>query len=140
KEGSSLYYSEVEFNSDPIIHSITPDGGYLARIDSIVIHGENFSVEKDDNQVFFNVQPGIILSASDTELGVSPAQIIDNNIEVMVSSLGALNFSNTVTYQLDQAIFPIPGYNQIHHTTGLTKNAAGDIIFNLQNASGANQG
>lgn len=140
KEGDSLYDPDIEFNPDPVINSITPEEGYLAGVDSIIIHGENFSTEEDGNLVFFDGQAGIVLSATETELGVRPAQVIGDNIEVKVSSLGALNFSNTVTYKLDKVIYPIPGYNQIHHTTGLTKNAAGDIIFSLQDDKGVNQG
>lgn len=129
-----------EVAPDPIINSITPEGGYLAGVDSIIIQGENFSTEENGNQVFFNGQPGIILNATETQLGVRPAQVISDSVVVRVASRGALNFSNSMMYELDQPIFSISAYNQIHNTTGLTRNTDGDIIFNLQNEGGANQG
>ncbi|MEX2364380.1 MAG: IPT/TIG domain-containing protein, partial [Balneolaceae bacterium] len=141
REGNSIYNPEYEpSKADPVITSITPEDGYLSGIDSIIVHGENFSDDVDEMTISFDGQTGTILSATPTKLGVRPAQIIGDEIEVRVSSRGAINFSNTVTYKLEGAINSIPGYNQTHNSTGITRNADGDIIFSLQNESGANQG
>lgn len=133
KESNSIFNSDFEDDAapDPVINSITPEGSYLAGVDSIIINGENFSTEENGNQIFFNGQAGIVHSATETQLVVRPAQVISDSVIVQAASRGALNFSNQVMYDLDQPTFLIPGYTDIHLVNAVTKNAVGDIIFDL---------
>lgn len=141
KEGNSIYDPEdISDEATPVINSITPEAGYLAGIDSITVIGKNFSNDPIELNIDFAGQPGTILNASETELTVRPAQVIGDSVPVRVSAHGALDFSNTYYYPLDQATFQAPGYNETRNTTGIASNAEGDIFFNLQNDEGANRG
>ena len=140
KDSDSVFDPDFEFAPDPVITSIEPVEGYLAGIDSITIIGENFGSSVDEVTVDFDGTPGIVLSASPTRLGIRPAPVVGENVGVKVSARNAVNFSNVVSYKLDEAIFPIFGYTQAENSSAITVNKDGDIVFGLLNASGISQG
>ncbi|MEP1140744.1 MAG: IPT/TIG domain-containing protein [Balneola sp.] len=127
--------------SNPVISNIFPEEGYLAGIDSIIIVGENFSDDVDELTINFSGEPGIVLSSTPDQIIARPARVVDDSVAVRVSSRGAVSFSNTYYYQLDEAIFPIGnGYNEFQNTLGITHDINGNIYFSLQNESGIAQG
>ncbi|MFA5668482.1 MAG: IPT/TIG domain-containing protein [Balneolaceae bacterium] len=141
KHGSSLFDPNYESSRPtPVISEILPVGGYLAGVDSIIIKGENFAIGLDSMTINFSGVPGTIKSSTPTQMVVRPGQIVGDSIKVLLSVRGSEFFSNDYYYSLKEAIFAIPGYDEHHNSTGLTVNAAGDVIFSLQNENGANQG
>lgn len=140
KDSDSLFDPDFEFAPDPVITSIEPVEGYLAGIDSITIFGQNFGSSVDEVTVDFDGTPGIVLSATPTKLGIRPAAVVGENVGVKVSARNAVNFSNTVSYKLDEAIFPIPGYTKAENSSAIAVDKNGDIVFGLLNASGISQG
>ncbi len=105
---------------DPVITSMTPKNEWLSGIGAITIHGNNFSTVLEENAVFFGGTPATILSASATELMVETPNVEGDSLEVKVSVLGALLFSNRVVYKLQSAIQDIGNYG-----------AAGEKIFGI---------
>lgn len=89
----------------PEITSIEPEEEWLAGVDKIVINGNNFSEIPENNLVYFNDKKGTILDASPTQLNVRPpVDAIGDSIRVRVSVMGAVRFSNTIYYSLEQAV------------------------------------
>jgi len=117
---------------DPEISSISPEGGYLAGVDEVVITGENFSENADEVRVYFDGTPGIVNSASATEVRVRPARVVGENLPVKLSVLKAVNFSNVVEYDLSQAVFQAPGSIPNVNVLGIATDAEGNIYFSSQ--------
>jgi len=105
---------------DPAITSMTPENEWLSGIGTITIHGSNFSTVPEENAVFFGGTPATILSTTATEIVVETPNVEGDSLEVKVSVLGALLFSNRVVYKLQSAIQDIGSYG-----------AAGEKIFGI---------
>jgi len=89
----------------PEITAIEPENQWLAGVDEIVITGNNFSDIPEENHVYFDDKKGTILEATNTELQVRPpVDAIGDSIRVRVAVMGAVHFSNTVYYTLEQAM------------------------------------
>lgn len=132
-ESTSLF--DPDYNPeqpDPEINSISPEGGYLAGVDEIVISGENFSENAEENRVYFDGTPGIVNSASETELRVRPAQVVGDNLPVKLSVRNAINFSNITEYNLSQAVFPAPGSIPNDNVLGIAVDGEGNIYYSFQ--------
>ncbi len=95
---------------NPVVTSITPENEWLAGIGTITIHGNNFSTVLEENSVFFGGTRATVVSASTTELTVQTPNITGDDIEIKVSVLGALLFSNAVAYKLQGALEEIGSY------------------------------
>lgn len=117
---------------DPTISVIEPERGYLAGVDEIIIRGENFSETADENRVYFDGIAGIVHSSTSTELVVRPARVIGENLPVKLSVRRAINFSNVVEYDLDQAVFQAPGSIPNDNVQGIATDSDGNIIFAYQ--------
>ncbi len=138
KEGNSIYDpDDISDQPNPVIEKITPEAGYLAGVDSITVKGKNFSENPNKNAIYFDGEPGLILSSGTAQMNVRPAQVLGDSVDVRVSVKGAMEFSNTYHYKLKSPIVNIPGYNETHSTTGITKNSNGDIIYSLLDGSKA---
>jgi hypothetical protein len=132
-ESSSLYDPNYEPDRpDPSISLIEPEGGWLAGVDEIIIRGDNFSENADENRVYFDGVPGSVNSSTGTEIRVRPAQVVGNNIEVKLTVRDAINFSNGLDYVLDQAVFPAPGSISNDNVLAVATDAVGDIYFSYQ--------
>ena len=132
-ESSSLYDPNYEPDRpDPSISLIEPEDGWLAGVDEVVIRGENFSETADENRVYFDGVPGIVNSSTGTEIRVRPAQVVGNDIEVKLTVRDAINFSNSLDYDLAQAVSPAPGSIANDNVLAVATDAAGDIFFSYQ--------
>lgn len=132
-ESTSLFDPDYEpERPDPEISVIEPEGNWLAGVDEVIIRGENFSEVADENRVYFDGIPGIINSSTTSEIRVRPARVIGENLPVKVTVRGAINFSNSIEYDLLQAIFPAPGSIPNDNALGIATNAEGDIYFSYQ--------
>lgn len=130
EHASSLYDPNEEPDGvDPVINSISPEGGWIAGVEGVTITGENFSDQPDENRVYFGDEPGEVMESTSTELTVVPSRVIGENLPVKVSVIEAMNFSNSVEYTLDQAVFPAPGSLSIDNALGITSDSDGNIIF-----------
>jgi hypothetical protein len=132
-ESSSLYDPNFESERpDPVMSVIEPESGWLAGVEGVVIRGENFSENSEENRVYFDGIPGEILSSTSSEIRIRPAQTVGDAVEVKVTVREAINFSNSLDYVLDQAVFPAPGSISNDNVLAVATDAAGDIYFSYQ--------
>lgn len=106
ENGEGLFNPDFGYpRPQPVVNSITPASGYLAGVDLITLSGENFLPIADSNRVYFNGQPGVVLSATETSLDVrSAAGVTGNEVAVKVAVTGAEQFSEPFTYTLNAPI------------------------------------
>jgi len=109
-DGFSVYDPNYEPSQpQPVINNITPVDGYLAGVDSVIITGQNFAADIDSLIVNFGGSPGIIHSATNTELIVRPGTIWGENLEVRVAIRGHDFFNDSYQYTLFQPFGVYPG-------------------------------
>lgn len=101
--GESLFDPDREAMPAPSIQTVAPAENWLAGIGEITITGSNFSPNPDENLVYFDAQQATVISASESELVVQTPAYIAENATLRVTTLGARDYSNTLTYRLDPA-------------------------------------
>jgi hypothetical protein len=103
KDGNSVFDPEYEpSRPNPVVTDISPQGGYLAGVDSVIVNGENFVTDPDSMTINFGGSAGVIKKASPTELIVRPGTIHGEDLSVRVSVRGAEFFSDSYPYTLFQ--------------------------------------
>ncbi len=110
EEGNSIYDPGYEpSRPNPEITNISPEVGYLAGVDSVIVTGRNFSIDPDSLTINFGGSAGVIKEASKTRLVVRPGTIWGDDLNVRVSLRGAEFFSNSYSYDLAQPFGTYPG-------------------------------
>jgi len=116
-DSPSLYNPNLGNGPQPVVDSLSPSGGALAGVDTIVIYGKNFGASVDSDQIsflnystkalaYFGYGYNPIISASSTKLTVKAPAISGDTIQVRVSVIGAVDFSPVFSYKLTAAIAP----------------------------------
>ena len=86
----------------PLVVEAKPDRGQAG--DKVVIKGRGFDSDAEDNEVYFDNQPALILAASETELSVvapaSPALGAQPTSQVHVKANGAISSSPVMFTEL----------------------------------------
>jgi hypothetical protein len=100
-ESASLFDEDYQSPSAPVISSVSPDGGYFAGYQEIVITGSNFTSDLSKLFVYFNDTRVNILSASESQIVVRTPNLVADSIGIKVSVLGVEAFSNSWEYRLD---------------------------------------
>ncbi|MBP7461196.1 MAG: IPT/TIG domain-containing protein [Candidatus Delongbacteria bacterium] len=98
-ETDSLYQDNKQYNADPVVSSVEPADSALAGVVTITLSGQNFSTDKDLNAVFFGKTKCTILSASANQL-IIQSPTVTGTLDLKATVLGALNFSNPISYKL----------------------------------------
>jgi hypothetical protein len=113
----SVFVENPTTKPDPVISSIEPPNGALAGIGQITIKGSNFSSKIEENAVFVGPKAATILSASASELVIQSPNTIADSLEIKVSVIGALLFSNVVHYNLESALqkYSTIGFTEVMH-------------------------
>jgi hypothetical protein len=127
----SVFDEDPTVKPDPLITGIEPPNSALAGIGQITINGSNFSPRIEENAVFFGLNPATIVSASETQLLVQSPNIPDDSLEVKVSVLGALLFSNIMYYTLDSAVEEIGGFIDFDNAYGIAIDKDDNIFVSL---------
>ena len=110
KDGNSVFDPDYEpTRPNPVVTNISPQGGYLAGVDSVIVTGENFATDPDSLTVNFGGSAGVVKRASKTELVVRPGTIWGEDLNVRVSVRGAEFFSDSYSYTLFQPFGFYPG-------------------------------
>lgn len=103
KDGNSVFDPNYEpSRPNPVVTDISPAGGYLAGVDSVIVTGENFATDPDSVTINFGGFPGIVKSATPTRLVVRPGTKHGEDLSVRVSVRGAELFSDNYPYTLFQ--------------------------------------
>ena len=141
-KGAPSLYQDVPtgpIGATPAITSVDPASSALAGVTTITITGQNFSSDSASVFVYFNGQPGTLLSASPTQLTVVSPNIV-GPVKLKVATLSAELFSNEISYQLNAAakdVFP-DSKSTFVLPYGITSDKEGDIFMSVYN--GGNKG
>lgn len=136
KDGISVYDPDYQSSEPrPVISNISPVDGYLAGVDSVIVTGENFSSVIDELTINFGGSPGVIKSATETQLVVRPGTITGDTVSVLVSRRGAEFFSNSYPYRLDPAIVNHPGLDANYRPLSVIAVDADESIYGFVNIS-----
>ncbi|MEQ9308378.1 MAG: IPT/TIG domain-containing protein [Balneolaceae bacterium] len=110
KDGNSIYNPDYEPSRPaPEITNISPEVGYLAGVDSVIVTGTNFATDPDSLIIDFGGSAGIIKEATKTRLVVRPGTNFGDDLSVRVAVRGADFFSNSYPYDLAQPFGIYPG-------------------------------
>jgi hypothetical protein len=99
----SLYDPNAPQRPNPVISSILPADSALAGVGELTIKGQNFSAKPEENLVFFDTDPAVVLAASSTELKIKTPNLVADSIPIKIAVLGAELFSPAVWYKLNPA-------------------------------------
>lgn len=133
----SVYDPDYEPSQpNPVITNISPAGGYLAGVDSVIVTGENFATDADSILIDFGGSPGVFKSLSKTELIVRPGTNFGKNLPVKIAVRGAEFFSDTVQYTLFQPFGIYPGLTDSDSPTSPIAIDGQDNIYTIINSNG----
>lgn len=99
----SLFDPNAQLGPDPIISSIQPADSALAGVGELTITGQNFSTKPEENLVYFNAVPAVVLASSATELRIRTPNVIADSVAITIAVLGADAFAPVVWYKLKPA-------------------------------------
>ncbi|MBT3936966.1 MAG: IPT/TIG domain-containing protein [Candidatus Marinimicrobia bacterium] len=92
-------------NSSPIVTGVLPADGAFAGIDTVIISGQNFSTNLEENLVYFNSMLGAVVNATTTELLVIPPNLVSDSVTIKVAAQGAFTFGEFDShYRLTAAV------------------------------------
>jgi hypothetical protein len=131
-DGESLYDPDYQSAPAPVISSVDPPELALAGVGQIVITGQNFSSNPDENLVYFNERRAILLESSATQLIVRPPNFASDDIVIKVAVLKAVEFSNEWPYVLELAVEPgWGGLSDQQAPYGIASDADGNIYTSV---------
>jgi hypothetical protein len=81
----AIWNPEINLEGSPVILSIVPDGKEFFTETEIRILGENFAANLEDNNVYFDNEKAVIVSASPTEIKVKRPQITGDSLIIKVA-------------------------------------------------------
>ncbi len=125
----SLYDSVTDGAETPVINSISPESG-LAGITEFTISGENFSTVLEENTVYFGTTPGVVLSATATQLVVLPPNVVQDSMVVKMNTTATL-FSNTVMVDLKSAVNEVYAFADFEQPYAITADKVGNLYLSF---------
>ncbi len=130
-EPTSLYDPNYSSRAQPVVDSISPSGGALAGIDIITVYGKNFSAVKTENTIYFDIQKGIIQTASATQLSVKVPTLVKDSVAVKVSVAGADKFSAIKIYKLIGAVSEFGAFKSFEEAYGIACDQTGNLYVSM---------
>jgi len=127
----SIYDPDRASLPDPVIETVTPDGSALAGVDEVVITGNNFSTQAENNLVYFGTDRGEVLESSSTQLRVFAPKKPQTELQLRMSVVGAENFSNSISYGLDAPFIEFGDVKDFEDIYGITTDDAGNLYASL---------
>jgi hypothetical protein len=132
--GSSLYDPDRPALPTPIISGISPESPpsiVLAGVDTVTIVGQHFSPEISNNLVYFDATRASVVEASATQLRVRVPYLPSQEISVKATVLGALEYSNTWSYQLLPPAVRFGGLGRNEEPFGMGTDDDGNVYVSL---------
>ena len=130
-DDSSMYDPNVSYKPSPAITSISPAGGAVAGMDTLIVQGTNFSSVLAENSVYFNASPATLLSATSTQIVLVAPMAANDSVGVRVAVSGSLQFSNTAQYKLSAGVVPWGSLQATETSTSVTTDAAGNLFSGI---------
>ncbi|MFV1883705.1 MAG: IPT/TIG domain-containing protein [Balneola sp.] len=137
-DGNSVFDpGYVPSQPEPEILNISPEIGYLAGVDSVIVTGRNFAIDIDSLIIDFGGSPGVIKKATKTQLIVRPGKIAGDDLSVRVAKRGAEFFSNSYLYDLEQPFGLYPGLTSTASPTSPVAVDAQNNIYTIISSNGS---
>jgi len=116
----SLWDPNYESLPKPEITVIEPEEGGIAGVQELILKGNNFSDNMADVKVYFNGKKGTVLSATNTEIRVKSAPVVDDSATIKVAINGAYELGvYEKPYKLISATKELVGVNNFVEAYGL---------------------
>ncbi len=126
----SIYDPNEEFKPDPVITAVEPDTAF-AGVDTITISGKNFSSVAEENAVYFNGMKGTVVSSTETQIKVIPANIIGDSIKIQLRVQGAVKFAVYEPYVLEPIYVEIGGFDDYDDPFGIAVDKDENVYVSL---------
>lgn len=114
---------------DPVIADISPDSA-VNGITLVTISGENFSLQSDQNFVYFGTTAGIIRSTASNQLIVQRPLTISGDFMIKVSVRNAFQFAETGPYNMEAGLIQIGAATE---NNSFTVDKAGNLYAERDN-------
>lgn len=98
----AIWNPEINLEGSPAIQSVIPDGREFFTETEIRIVGENFSPTLEDNNVYFDQEKAVILTASSTELKVKRPRITGDSLTIKVVVGRKIAVAQFSPYKIDK--------------------------------------
>lgn len=134
QDSPSLYDPNWVSLPQPIIDSLSPAGGALAGLDTLVIYGKHFSANIDSDGIYFNSTPGHFISVSTSKLVLRAPAVTGDSVQIRVWVLGALDFSPTIKYSLQAAISQFTTLSSTEYGYGTCIGPDSNVYISLSNS------
>jgi len=115
-------YTDDPGAPSPKINSITPSDSVYSFVTQIRITGENFSSSTDavnGNRVYFDNQPGTIISATSTEIVVLSPDISGDSLKLKVVAPPAIPIAEYYPYEIFASVDKIEQFNPLESVTAI---------------------
>jgi hypothetical protein len=129
---ASLFDEDYVPKPAPVISSVTPENGYFAGFEEIVITGSNFTANTSELFVYFNERRATILSASPTQIVVRTPNFVADSIGIKVSVLGVAAFSNSWRYRLEALFSDVVEFAGNQNPWVATRGSNGTFYVSLE--------
>jgi hypothetical protein len=126
-DNPSLFDPNDSGRPQPTITSISPAGGILAGMDTVVVQGTNFSSVVLENSVFFNAQSATLLTATPTQITLIPPIVISDSVAVRAAVNGAYLFSNTILCKVKAGVATFGGLLTTDSCASLATDTSGNL-------------
>lgn len=126
-ENISLYNPNATYRPQPTITSVTPAGSAVAGMDTIIVQGTNYSSVLEENSVFFNAQPAVLLIASPTQITLKAPLVTSDSVAIRVAVIGSTLFSNMAQYRLNAGVVTFGGLLPAELSTSIATDATGNL-------------
>jgi hypothetical protein len=135
----SLYDPTYVSGVAPVISSVTPPTNGLALVTVLTITGQNFNPDMTKDIVFFNSTPGLIQTASATQLVVRAPNVVADTVRIKIAVFGSDLFSNTYQYKLEAASLKFGGLGPSDKPYAVTVDGNDNVYASIVVASGGNE-
>ncbi len=116
----SLYDPNYKTNrSNPIITGVEPATGTFSGIGEVEIKGQNFSDIPEIVQVYFDGEPGTLMSLSDTLARVIVPKVSGDSVKIHLRVEGAMLFGEYSHYKIEVAERAYGGITDVSDAYGI---------------------
>jgi hypothetical protein len=133
----SLYDPSYVGGAQPVITSVNPASNGLALVTVLTITGQNFIPDVTKNIVYFNSKPGLIQSATTTQIVVKAPDVVADTVWIKVAAFGSTLFSDPpYRYKLESATVKVGTLGPTERPYAVTVDGQGNLYFSVVSLSG----
>ena len=131
----SLFDPNRQTGQQPVVASLAPPDSALAGVGQIIVNGQNFSANPQENLVFFDEVITEVLSASHERLTIRTPQVLGDSIQLRIAVQGADLFSEPVIYKLVPAVSNFSKIFDGAIAYGIASDFSGNVYYFINSES-----